>query len=560
MKFLILIFLVNSSSGKIIRNEKLLPRFLTPDEKTRMNEIGNYLIKGPPPGVPVRTSAEYERVQCVFFRWPYSSWNSIWRDMIREVCEVAKAYIITEYSSDTSSIKSYLEQGGVNTDSVRFLITSTNSVWIRDYGPWNIYVENDTLSIVDLIYNRPRPQDDSFPSKLGQMWSLDVYLPDLTHPGGNFMVDGNGTGFSTDLIYEENSGMTPQEIAQTMKDYLGLDQFVTVPKIYYEYTGHIDIFAKILNDTLVMVGKYDDPNDPNYARLNEIADSISHVQNLDGKYFRVIRMVMPESFSPWNNTGATYLNSLFVNGKILVPIYNLPEDPEALQTYQQALPDYEIVGIDCQDMVGSGGAVHCVTMGFAPYDFIPSQIVHTPLQDTPISYWPLTVYSEVFDNLKVHRVYLTYNINHLDSTSLRMFNIVGTDSFQVQFSGNVNVGDSVFYRIFAIDGAFNKAYLPQNGYFAFEIKSAVEIAEKEKGNNLKIYFSNSNLFFSLPKPDNFKVDLYGVSGRKIKTLNLNLKRGTTRICFRDLKPGTYFVNLRSKNYMKKIKIFYFEGR
>ncbi len=558
MKFLLLIFFINSSSGKIVRNEKLLPRFLAPEERSKINEIGKYLPKGPPPQFPVRTPAEYEKVQCVFFRWSYSSWNSIWREMIREVCEVAKAYIITNYASDTSSIKSYLQQGGVNTDSVRFLITSTNSVWIRDYGPWNIYVENDTLSIVDLVYNRPRPQDDTFPSKLGQMWNLDVYLPDLIHPGGNFMVDGNGTGFSTDLIYEENN-LTPQEIQQIMKNYFGLEQFVTVPKIYYEYTGHIDIFAKILNDTLVMVGEYDDPNDPNYARLNEIADSISQVQNLDGKYFKVVRIIMPESFSPWNNTGATYLNSLFVNGKILVPIYNLSQDPEALQTYQNVLPNYEVVGINCQDMVGSGGAVHCVTMGFVPYDFTPPQIVHTPLQDTSISYWPLTVYSEVFDNLKVHRVYLIYNINHLDSTNLRMFDITGTDSFQVQFSGNVNVGDSVFYKILAIDGAFNKTYFPQTGYLAFEIQSIVEIVEKEKGNNPEIYFSKSSLVFNLSEPCNFKIDIYEISGKKIKTLNFNFKKQRTIFDLWNLKSGTYFIHLKSKNYMKKMKIFLLKG-
>lgn len=559
MKFFILIFIFNLSQEKIIRDEKILPRFLTPEEKLRIDEIGKYLPSTPPPGVPVRTPAEYEKVQCVFFRWPYSSlWNYIWREMIREVCEVTKAYIVTAYASDTNSIKSYLQQGGVNIDSVRFLITSTNSVWIRDYGPWNIYVEDDTLSIVDLIYNRPRPRDDSFPSKLGQMWNLDVYLPDLVHPGGNFMVDGNGTGFSTDLIYEENN-LTPEEIKQIMKDYFGLEQFVTVPRIYYEYTGHIDIFAKILNDTLVMVGKYDNPNDPNYERLNEIADSISHVQNLDGKHFKVIRIIMPQSFSPSNSTGATYLNSLFVNGKILVPIYNLPQDPEALQTYQEALPDYEVVGINCQNMIGSGGAIHCVTMGFSPYDFLSPEIVHTPLQDTPINYWPLKVHALVYDNLKIHRVYLIYSIDHLDSTRIRMLNIEGTDTFQAEFSGNVNVSDSVFYRILAIDGALNKVYLPQNGYFSFEIKPGVEIAEKERKSQVKVYFSDSKLIFDTGKSDYFNIEFYSITGRKIKKLKFYLKKGIEEIYLNDLKSGIYFVELKSGDYKGRMKIIFLKG-
>ena len=555
MKFLILLFLMNSE-GKIIRDEKILPKFLTEEEKLKTHEIGTYLLKGPPPSFPVRTSAEYERVQCVFFRWPYSSsWNSIWREMIREVCEVTKAYIITAYPSDTTSIKNYLQAGGVNIDSVRFLITTTNSVWIRDYGPWSIYVENGSLSIIDFIYNRPRPQDDSFPSKLGQMWNIPVYLPNLVHAGGNFMVDGNGVGFATELIYQENN-LTPSQIAQIMKDYCGIEKFVVVPRIFYEYTGHIDIFAKILNDTLVMVGKYDNPNDPNYARLNQIADSISHVQNLDGKYFKVIRIIMPESFTPSHTTGATYLNSLFVNGKILVPIYGLPQDPEALQVYQQALPDYEVIGINCANMVGSGGAIHCVTMGFSPKDLEPPQIIHTPLNDTSISYWPLTCYAEVFDNLKVYRVYLIYNINHLDSNMVRMFKMEETDTFYAEFQGNVNVGDSIFYRILAIDGAFNKKYLPLNGYFAFKIKEETKISERKKEIPFKIYFEGKNLII-LSNEENLIFEIYDISGRK--TEKILIGKGIKKINFKNLKYGTYFINLKSKNYNERFKILNLKG-
>ncbi len=558
MKFFILLFLV-INNGKIIRDEKLLPKFMTDEEILKSFEIGKYLQKGPPPSYPVRTHAEYERVQCVFFRWPYSSsWNYIWREMIREVSEVTKAYIITAYPSDTTSIKNYLLQGGVNIDSVRFFIVSTNSVWIRDYGPWSIYVENGSLSIIDFIYNRPRPQDDSFPSKLGQAWNLPVYLPDLVHPGGNFMVDGNGVGFSTELIYQENN-LTPSQIAQIMKDYLGLEKFVVVPRILYEYTGHIDIFAKILNDTLVMVGKYDNPNDPNYARLNQIADSISHVQNLDGKYFKVVRIIMPESFSPSHTTGATYLNSLFVNGKILVPIYGLPQDPEALQVYQQALPDYEVIGINCSAMVGSGGAIHCVTMGFAPKDFLPPEVIHNPLQDTSISYWPLTVFAEVFDNLKVYRVYLIYNINHQDSTMLRMLKVENTDSFYREFEGNVNVGDSIFYRILAIDGAFNKTYLPQNGYFAFKIKPETQVSEKMKDNRVKVYFSNKTLFISSNNEEDLNLYLYDISGRKLISFKILIEKGIKKINLSNLKNGTYFLKLKSKNYDGKFKFLNLKG-
>lgn len=65
MKLFILLLFINNE-GKIIRDEKLFPKFLTDDELSRIHEIGKYLPKGFPPPYRVRTPAEYERVQCVF--------------------------------------------------------------------------------------------------------------------------------------------------------------------------------------------------------------------------------------------------------------------------------------------------------------------------------------------------------------------------------------------------------------------------------------------------------------------------------------------------------------
>ena len=57
----------------------------------------------------------------------------------------------------------------------------------------------------------------------------------------------------------------------------------------------------------------------------------------------------------------TYTNAYQHNGKVLVPTYNVPEDAAALAVYQQALPGWEIVGIDSRGFDGYNGAIHCST-------------------------------------------------------------------------------------------------------------------------------------------------------------------------------------------------------
>lgn len=90
--------------------------------------------------------------------------------------------------------------------NIKYLITSYNSIWVRDYGPWTAYTNDiDTLNIIDWIYNRPRPLDDVTPVFFANYINSPIYQTttspyNLTHAGGNLMIDGHGTAFSSKLI------------------------------------------------------------------------------------------------------------------------------------------------------------------------------------------------------------------------------------------------------------------------------------------------------------------------------------------------------------------------
>lgn len=284
---LCLTLLINSSDNVF------LPQWMTPEEKLRINEIGKGHITTLPPDGWVETPGEFEPLRGVFVTWIYSqsSYRPIFREIVREVGEVCKAYIITS-ASDTVTIKNYLTSGGVPLDSVIFYTWPYNSVWIRDYGPWFMRKQDNNEGMVDFIYNRPRPADDTISRCISYSWGIPFYGSPLTHAGGNFMTDGLGTGFASTLIYQENSSFNPRQIDSLMFAYSGLDQFITLPRMDTEYTRHIDLWAKILNDTLVMVGYYA-PGHFNHIRLNQNADSISRCKNREGINYRIVRIPMP---------------------------------------------------------------------------------------------------------------------------------------------------------------------------------------------------------------------------------------------------------------------------
>ncbi len=58
---------------------------------------------------------------------------------------------------------------------------------------------------------------------------------------------------------------------------------------------------------------------------------------------------------------ASYMNFIFVNGGLLVPIYNCENDFAALEYFKKIFPDREVIGIDCTTPIEEGGSLHCLS-------------------------------------------------------------------------------------------------------------------------------------------------------------------------------------------------------
>jgi len=55
----------------------------------------------------------------------------------------------------------------------------------------------------------------------------------------------------------------------------------------------------------------------------------------------------------------TYVNSLILNHKVIVPTFGVEQDEKALELYRQIMPGYEVVGVNFSDF--PLGSVHCNT-------------------------------------------------------------------------------------------------------------------------------------------------------------------------------------------------------
>ena len=88
---------------------------------------------------------------------------------------------------------------------------------------------------------------------VGPTWGVPVYGSPLIHTGGNYMCDGHGNGFSTDLVYDENPSLTEPRSTATCRAISASSTYHVDPGHRSSGIHHIDCWAKLLNEETILV-------------------------------------------------------------------------------------------------------------------------------------------------------------------------------------------------------------------------------------------------------------------------------------------------------------------
>ena len=353
------------------------------DEYIRTFEYGDKGIQ--PPASPPRTPAEFEEAGGVIITW--ASYSAELREIVRHSRLRVPVYII---ANNASQVQTYLTQGDVNLDNIIILQLPFNSVWVRDYGPQSVYLDGtDELAFVDWVYNRPhRPNDNMLPVNLGNTLDLEVFQM-TTNPnrliatGGNFMTDGHGTGFSSELIIRENPSLTESQIDSIKLAFMGIDRYIKMDELPFDNISHLDMHMKLLDEETLLVAEFPEGiSDGPYieSNLNWLLENYQTCYERDYKVVRIPMVPSPIGNYPPQAHYRTFTNSLILNDLVLVPQYHQTVlNDEAIEIYQQAMPGYDIVGIDMENVISASGAIHCITREIAATD--PIFISHAPIRE-----------------------------------------------------------------------------------------------------------------------------------------------------------------------------------
>ncbi len=315
------------------------------------------------------TPPEFFPSKAVLIEWPFN--HSIWplySELINECQKSAEVILVVRDKDEEEQMLTLLGEDNVSLQNISFIHVPCERMWIRDHGPLSILTD-EGVAFMDFDDLADSGQDEDLPTNLANIWELESYVIDWILCGGNFMVDSYGTLFTTGRLYSNNPSIPETTINEVLYRYMGIESVVTVSAMHDDYWGHIDMQMKLLNDTTMVISSVVDQDNPNFQILEDNFNIIRNIQAPNGKQYHIERLPKADDWK-------TYTNSLILNNKVIVPVYDHPNDQVALDIYESLLPEHDIVGINANSIIQWEGAIHCITMQLFDENYSPETTVN----------------------------------------------------------------------------------------------------------------------------------------------------------------------------------------
>jgi agmatine/peptidylarginine deiminase len=543
-------------------------------------------ITTPPNFSNIRSMAEWEEVQAITISW--TGFPAILKQIVAASRLETLVVILSDNVQATEDYLLSSNTGGAafpNLNNVLIVDSNYDSIWMRDYAANPVYGnEVDSLFLVDWLYNRNRPNDDATPVDVAEVLNLDLYETsqspyDLVNTGGNFMSDGFGTAFASELILDENDGNglyniyypthNEQEIDEILETYMGIHTYIKMPTLPYDGIHHIDMHMKLVDEETLLVSEYP----VGVADGPQINANINYVlNNYTSKFgtpFHVVRIPAPPSTGgnyPDNN-GAyrTYTNAVFVNNTILIPTYREQYDTIAMRIWGEVCPGYTLVGIDCDNtnnnIIAQSGAIHCITHTVGVAD--PLLISHQPLQDTYDSNNPYFVSAYLNHRSGIERATIFWRVQG-DNT----FNTIEMSAGLINWEGFIPAqpaGSIIEYYIEgeSVSGKIQVRPMPApTGYWTFEVLGTpLEVSSITSNMIQRIYPNPASAItcveISVLQSQYASISLIDIAGRTVANIHEGIvPQGTSNYFLHanQYESGAYRVLIQSGNMYQTLPL------
>ncbi len=239
--------------------------------------------------------------------------------------------------------------------------------WLRDCGPIYVRLDDERRAAIHFGFNawgerfHPYDRDAEVGALIARRLGDEVRTAPMVLEGGSITCDGAGTLLTTEqclLNPNRNASLSREQIESILLEQFGLDRIVWLGQGLIEdrdTDGHVDLIAAFSDERRTLLQTVG-PDNPNYENCQE------NLRRLADAGIDVIEMphlayveVAGEAI------GGSYMNLYVCNGAVIVPVFGVPSDEDALAIVAGAYAGREVVPAPGALLAYGGGGPHCIT-------------------------------------------------------------------------------------------------------------------------------------------------------------------------------------------------------
>lgn len=331
--------------------------------------------------------AEWTPQSAIMLTWPHrdTDWadqlaavDQVYLSICRQVSRFQMLLIVCNSERHQQVIRRKLEDAGIDSSALRFAIAPSNDSWARDHAPLTCIGEEGAL-LLDFQFNGwggkyPANLDNQITETLfrsGVFAHIQRQPVPLVLEGGAIETDGQGTLLATRssiLTPSRNPQLKTVQVEAVLAEQLGIERFLWLDHGHLsgdDTDGHIDTLARFADPATILYSTAT-PDDPDYPELEAMAAELGRFRQPDGSPYRLVPLppIPPIISADGHRLPAGYANFLIINDAVLLPVYDIPQDVEAVHCLQTHFPEREIIPINCLPLIRQNGSLHCITMQF----------------------------------------------------------------------------------------------------------------------------------------------------------------------------------------------------
>lgn len=256
-------------------------------------------------------------------------------------------WVLKDFPITIGNVCKLLDKHGVEYSFLSY----TNDYWCRDYMP--IQVKNTKFLQYryepDYLQNGQDRKYITDPTTVLKQLHIPTIKTDLVIDGGN-VIKCPEKVIMTEKVFHENKNIPRNKIISTLELLFECD-IVFLPWDKTERYGHADGIVRWINENTVLLTAYETSRYFSNKFYKEL-----------GRHFDITMMKF--TTRPRNRELSwAYINFLQTKNVIIVPVFNIKEDEQALQQIENIFPDYHgrIESVNISDIICYGGGLNCIS-------------------------------------------------------------------------------------------------------------------------------------------------------------------------------------------------------